>query len=256
MKRSLAHAFTLIELLVVVAIIVALLAILLPSINKAVELAQRTACASNYHQIHIATLTYTGENFGKFFTCRSKTVQHGFDPVQVNQMQTVGLAVGPKVPVGVGTSQYLPSELWNCPSRNFESQWDPPTQGMYVAAQYFGGIETWRNPLGNFPSRSPITLSASQGNWALVTDSTIKVDRQWGGGRAIFADQPSHKAAGKRSPAGQNQAYVDGSVEWVGVERLIFIHSWNPGGTRNSYFWQQDLGSYTPTPAVMAINDP
>ena len=54
MKR----AFTLIELLVVVAIIVALLAILLPSLNRAVDTAHRAVCASNQHQIGAAAIAH------------------------------------------------------------------------------------------------------------------------------------------------------------------------------------------------------
>ena len=64
MNRSIRHhAFTLIELLVVVAIIVALLAILLPSLNKAVRLGQIAVCASNTRQIGTAHLSYAGDHF-------------------------------------------------------------------------------------------------------------------------------------------------------------------------------------------------
>lgn len=59
-----ARAFTLIELLVVVAIMVALLAILLPSLNQALAVGQTTVCTSNVRQIAIAHLSYAGDNFG------------------------------------------------------------------------------------------------------------------------------------------------------------------------------------------------
>src|SRR4051812_33250513 len=44
-------AFTLIELLVVVTIIVLMLAMLLPSLGRSVELAQIAVCRSNFHQL-------------------------------------------------------------------------------------------------------------------------------------------------------------------------------------------------------------
>lgn len=53
------HAFTLVELLVVVTIIVLLIAILLPSLSKTRQLAQRTMCASNLKQNGVALILYT-----------------------------------------------------------------------------------------------------------------------------------------------------------------------------------------------------
>lgn len=52
-------AFTLVELLVVVAIIALLLAILLPALGKARNLARLTVCGSNQRQVAMATFTYT-----------------------------------------------------------------------------------------------------------------------------------------------------------------------------------------------------
>lgn len=48
------HAFTLVELLVVLAIIVLLVAILLPSLDQAKEAAYMSICASNMHKLHTA----------------------------------------------------------------------------------------------------------------------------------------------------------------------------------------------------------
>ena len=56
------QAFTLIELLVVISIIALLVSILMPSLNKAREMARMTACLSNCKQAGTALQMYASEN--------------------------------------------------------------------------------------------------------------------------------------------------------------------------------------------------
>ena len=61
MKRK---AFTLIELLVVIAIIALLVSILLPSLQKAKELAKNVICMSNQHSLFMTSVLYAEDNDG------------------------------------------------------------------------------------------------------------------------------------------------------------------------------------------------
>ncbi|MCJ7675079.1 MAG: prepilin-type N-terminal cleavage/methylation domain-containing protein [Sedimentisphaerales bacterium] len=59
------RGFTLIELLVVIAIIAILMAILIPTLNRAKEQAKRGACLNNLRQLQLAWIMYADENDDK-----------------------------------------------------------------------------------------------------------------------------------------------------------------------------------------------
>ncbi len=72
-----AFAFTLVELMAVIAILSVLLAILLPALGRARELARRAVCANNQHQMALGTLTYATDHRGRFpITTRELGTEH------------------------------------------------------------------------------------------------------------------------------------------------------------------------------------
>lgn len=264
-KFSWRSAFTLIEMLLVVAIIVLLISILLPSLRAARDNAERSKCVTNLRGIHQAAINYGTSNMGRIFIVRGRSVQKAFNAIGqvvhndrgwdgdvdwVQSLSTVGLAQGPKRNQGGGLMHYDPSPLWDCPARDYKSQWEVSYPQLVVGYQYFGGIDTWLNPfVGSMRSKSPVSMKSNP-RWALAADAAMKIDGVWGAGRAsAYGGLPAHKRHGADYPAGGNQLYFDGSVDWYDFEELIFIHSWNPAG-RKAYFRQDDLGAWTPPAAA------
>lgn len=75
-KKS--FGFTLVELLVVISIIAMLLAVLLPALNKAREMAKRLICGSNMHQAGLALNAYAHAYDSRITPIRQRPGEAGY----------------------------------------------------------------------------------------------------------------------------------------------------------------------------------
>ncbi|NNM84996.1 MAG: prepilin-type N-terminal cleavage/methylation domain-containing protein [Phycisphaerales bacterium] len=118
--RTKARAFSLVELLVVITIISILIALLLPALAGARELANRLECASNERQVLLAMSAYADENLSTF----PVTPWMGGGPYLWNPPISVNrLYINANTPQAVANDMYLPGENLGAPV---------PTCGLWI----------------------------------------------------------------------------------------------------------------------------
>ena len=137
-------AFTLIELLVVVSIIALLVSILLPALGKARQIAKRTICTSNVHQIGLTMMYYTNDNNDTYMFYNDNAGMS--NPPVTNRLWYEKLISG----------EYLNStEILTCPSHKLDDDLPLPQRlsyGMSIAFAFdYAGV---LNGQGNYNPRA------------------------------------------------------------------------------------------------------
>ncbi len=206
------RAFTLVELLVVIGIIAVLIAILLPSLKKARDAANRVGCMSNMRQIITATLNYVNDNDGYLPGPNWGTnLMPGWLYTLPNGLPASVNARNKNEDKGVMTGQLWPylqtKEVYHCPA------------------------DVGPFDIQNYPIRN-LTSYLMNGEVSSNTNRQYKITRFKRAPRAvIFLEirEDSHWHDGSnyategipnRHDGGGSVGSIDGSVQWVRAETL------------------------------------
>lgn len=261
------RAFTLIELLVVISIIALLIAILLPALSSARESARTTQCLANQKQAVTSSIAFaTDDAKGRLIPARINSSGQ-----YANHTLTAGIGNNPYYFAGGKQfAEYgFPIELWGDPGREgFEPFYNQlPASGVPAGNtqlvhgyQYFAGMEYWLNvpgntgPGGRVYGLSPITLEDMTSDKTMIADM-LYLRGTWGDlssenatAQKSYAGSPPHGLVGSDAdprPKGGNHVFADGSGRWVDFSETRELQSHS--GSRNFYYYQEDLGDQIPT---------
>ena len=253
------RAFTLIELLVVVAIIALLVSILLPALSEAREQARRAVCASNQHQIVVASHLY-GQDYngdlppspfmdwgGQANVMRADV----FNDFLTKYAMEKGMWLCLNIPYDSHVRAQIdafpdPNEYWYTqPAYS-----DGPYQTVEIGYNYCAGLLPGHQSVGTTPEeiKSPHTLN-DRPDWVLCADYLAiywdgidqKANTAYSGvAHTNHAKEPLGGFLGWGPmiiPAGSNVGLLGGAViwkEWPELEPRQRSHSFYPMAT---HFW-------------------
>jgi prepilin-type N-terminal cleavage/methylation domain-containing protein len=244
--------FTLIELLVVIAVITILLAILLPSLRRAREAANRAACASNLHNLGLACHNFANTHNGRFpasYRMPASGYSYRF-PLAITRDIKMDETTTKWTTYGSSWASFeengATEKTFVCPSAITELRYLDPSTGtpamwgqiVWTNYAYVAGLTA--NNYGRSIVRWGTAIPAVKSSDRAGAQKVIAADMVFftGGGAYIWDWVQERYAINHRSrdasrPAFQNVLYADGHVAGLGPEHWRF-----PLNTTNNFSLQ------------------